>query len=38
MVFGDPEGWWPLFTLDGPVNPPPSAKERIDFSLQKNRK
>jgi hypothetical protein len=38
MVYGDPEGWWPIFTQDGPVNPPPSAKERIDISLHKNRK
>jgi len=33
MVFGDPEGWWPLYTQDGPVNPPPPAKERVDISL-----
>jgi len=21
MVYGDPEGWWPLYTQNGPVNP-----------------
>ena len=26
MVYGDPEGWWPLYTQDGPVNPPPEAQ------------
>ena len=30
MVYGDLEGWWPLYTRDGPVNPPPPAKERVD--------
>ncbi len=38
MVFGDPEGWWPLYTQDGPVNPPPPPKERIDISLARDRK
>ena len=35
MVYGDPEGWWPLYTQDGPVNPPPPAKERVDISLHR---
>jgi hypothetical protein len=26
MVYGDPAGWWPLYTQDGPVNPPPSPR------------
>ena len=38
MVFGDPDGWWPLYTQDGPVNPPPPPKERIDISLARDRK
>jgi hypothetical protein len=38
MVFGDPEGWWPLYTQEGPVNPPPPAKERVDISLTRDRK
>ena len=33
MVYGDPEGWWPIYTQDGPVNPPPPPKERVDISL-----
>lgn len=37
MVFGDPDGWWPLYTQDGPVNPPPATKERVDISLHPNR-
>jgi hypothetical protein len=24
IVFGDPEGWWPLYTQAGPVNLPQS--------------
>jgi hypothetical protein len=35
MVYGDPEGWWPLYTQDGPVNPPPLPKERVDISLHR---
>jgi hypothetical protein len=38
MVFGDPDGWWPLYTQDGPVNPPPPPKEPIDISLARDRK
>jgi hypothetical protein len=38
MVFGDLEGWWPIYTVAGPLNPPPPAKERIDISLQRTRK
>jgi hypothetical protein len=33
MVFGHPEGWWPLDTRAGPVHPPPPPKERVDLSL-----
>ncbi len=33
MVFGDRDGWWPLYTQDGPVSPPPPPKERVDISL-----
>ena len=35
MVYGDPEGWWPLYTQAGPVNPPPPPKERVDISLHR---
>jgi hypothetical protein len=35
MVYGDPEGWWPLYTQDGPVNPPPEPKARVDISLHR---
>ena len=35
MVYGDPEGWWPLYTQDGPINPPPPAKSRVDISLRR---
>jgi hypothetical protein len=38
MVFGDPEGWWPLYTQNGPVNPPPTPKERVDISLKRDHK
>jgi len=38
MVFGDPEGWWPLYTQDGPINPLPPAKDRVDISLTRDRK
>ncbi len=33
MVYGDPDGWWPLYTQAGPVNPPPPPKERVDITL-----
>ena len=33
MVFGDPEGWWPIYTQAGPLSPPPPRKERVDISL-----
>ena len=33
MVFGDPDGWWPLYTQAGPVNPAPEPKGRVDISL-----
>ena len=35
MVFGDPDGWWPLYTQNGPVNPPQEPKARVDISLQR---
>jgi hypothetical protein len=35
MVFGDPEGWWPLYTQAGAVNPPPEPKGRVDISLHR---
>lgn len=35
MVFGDPEGWWPIYTQAGPIHPPPPAKERVDISLHR---
>lgn len=35
MIFGDPEGWWPLYTQDGPVNPAPEPKHRVDISLRR---
>ncbi len=36
MVYsGDADGWWPLYTQDGPVNPPPPPKERVDISLSR---
>ncbi len=33
MVYGDREGWWPIYTQDGPLNPPPPARQRVDISL-----
>jgi hypothetical protein len=33
MVYGDRDGWWPIYTQDGPLNPAPPAKERVDISL-----
>lgn len=33
MVYGDREGWWPMYTQSGPINPPPPPKERVDISL-----
>jgi hypothetical protein len=38
MVFGDPEGWWPLYTQNGPVNPPPLPRERVDITLKRVQK
>jgi hypothetical protein len=32
MVIGRPDGWWPVYTLDGPVNPLPEPR-RVDISL-----
>jgi len=34
IVFGDPDGWWPLYTQAGPVNPAPEPKRRVDISLR----
>jgi len=36
MVYGDPEGWWPLYTQDGPVNLPPEPKASVGISLRAN--
>jgi hypothetical protein len=33
MVYGDPEGWWPIYTQAGPVSPPPPPKLRVELSL-----
>ncbi len=35
MVFGDPDGWWPLYTQAGPVNPLPEPKGRVDITLRR---
>src|SRR5207249_5397184 len=35
MVFGDPEGWWPIYTQEGPVSPPPEPKMRVDIHLKR---
>ena len=35
MVYGGPEGWWPIYTLDGPVRPMPEPKGRVDISLKR---
>ena len=35
MIFGDPEGWWPLYTQAGRVNLPPEPKGRVDISLRR---
>jgi hypothetical protein len=34
MIFGDPEGWWPLYTQDGPVHMAPPPPARVDISLR----
>src|SRR5215211_4279175 len=33
MVYGDREGRWPIYTQEGPVNPPPPPKERVAVAL-----
>lgn len=33
MIYGDRDGWWPIYTQDGPVSAPPPPKERVDISL-----
>jgi hypothetical protein len=35
IVFGDPDGWWPLYTQAGPANPAPEPKRRVDISLRR---
>ena len=35
MVYGDADGWWPLYTQEGPVNPAPEPKARVDISLHR---
>lgn len=35
MVFGDPEGWWPIYTQAGPVSTPPEPKMRVDIHLKR---
>ena len=35
MVFGDPDGWWPLYTQAGPVNAAPEPKRRVDITLRR---
>ena len=34
MVYGDREGWWPIYTQAGPSSPPPPRKERVDITLR----
>jgi hypothetical protein len=33
MIYGDRDGWWPIYTQEGPINAPPPPKERVDISL-----
>ena len=33
MVYGDPEGLWPIYTQAGPIHPLPPPKERIEIRL-----
>ena len=33
MVYGDPDGWWPIYTQAGPERPLPLPKPRVDISL-----
>ena len=35
MVYGDREGWWPIYTQAGPVSPPPEPKMRVDIHLKR---
>jgi hypothetical protein len=34
-MFGDPEGWWPIYTQAGPVSPPRPPRERVDITLHR---
>ena len=36
MVFGDPDGWWPVFTQQGAVHVRPE-KKRVEISLRTAR-
>jgi hypothetical protein len=33
MVCGRADGWWPVYTQDGPVNPLPEPPPAVGFSL-----
>ncbi len=35
MVYGDADGWWPLYTQEGSVNPASEPKARVDISLHR---
>jgi len=35
LVFGDPDGWWPLFTQQGAASERPEKKRR-DITLRQN--
>jgi hypothetical protein len=35
IVFGDLDGWWPLYAQAGPVNPAPEPKRRVDITLRR---
>jgi hypothetical protein len=36
MVYGRPDGWWPVYTLAGPVNPLPEPPPRVDLRLTRH--
>jgi len=33
MVYGGEDGWWPLYTQNGPLHPSPPPKDRVDNTL-----
>jgi hypothetical protein len=35
MIYGGPDGWWPIYTQEGPVSPGPEPKARVDISLRR---